>query len=497
MLKEPGQSEPPIRLAPGPVAGTAPADGAISLPRLRAPSVPAWIPRPRARFGPVAGRFALATLVLSTLLVVLAAVGGPSVLVPRSTLAFPGWDSGPLSAFIPRVIRNPTAVGIGFSVVLIAMLAAYAVALAAVRTFSMRSLAATIIALHVVLLLSPPLQLNDVFNYIGYAHLGGLHQLNPYLHTIKQESFDPVFQFASWGNLRSPYGPLFSALTYPLAFMPLPVAYWTLKVVTVLLSLGFIVLVWQCARQLGRDPRYAVVLVALNPIYLVYAVGGFHNDFFMLVPMLGAVSLLLAGRDRSAGAVLMLAVAVKFTAVLLLPFLLIAAGTRPRRLRVVVGAVAVGIPLIGLSLAMFGLAIPNLAQQSSLLTDFSIPNIVGLLIGAGGGTPFLLKVAIIGVVIVVARQLYRSRDWLAGAGWSTVALMASLSWLMPWYVIWLLPLAALATSVRLRRTALAATAFLILSFMPATNLYMHAHGINPLGSSAGQASLSQQNKLEQ
>jgi alpha-1,6-mannosyltransferase len=290
---------------------------------------------------------------------------------------------------------------------------------------------------------------------------------------------------------------LFSALTYPLAFMPLPVAYWTFKVITVLLSLAFIVLVWQCARQLGRDPRYAVVLVALNPIYLVYAVGGFHNDFFMLVPMLGAVSLLLAGRDRSAGAVLMLAVAVKFTAVLLLPFLLVAAGTRPRRLRVAVGGVAVGLPLVGLSLAMFGLAIPNLAQQSSLLTDFSIPNVMGLLIGAGGGTPLLLKAAIVGVVIVVAHQLYRRRDWLAGAGWSTVALMASLSWLMPWYVIWLLPLAALATSVRLRRTAMAATAFLILSFMPATNLYMHAHGINPLASPAGQASLSQQNKLEQ
>ncbi len=348
-----------------------------------------------------------------------------------------------------------------------------------------------------ILLLSPPLQLNDVFNYIGYAHLGGLHQLNPYTHTIKQESFDPVFRFASWDNLRSPYGPLFSALTFPLAYLPLPVAYWILKLVTVLMSLGFIVLVWQCARQLGRDPRFAVVLVALNPIYLVYAVGGFHNDFFMLVPMLGAVSLLLSGRDRGAGAVLMLAVAIKFTAVLLLPFLLVAAVTRPRRIRLLAGAALAAVPLIALSVAMFGLSIPNLAQQSSLLTDFSIPNIVGLAIGAGGGSPFLLKLAIVGVVLVVAHQLYRGRDWLAGAGWSTVALMASLSWLMPWYVIWLLPLAALAGSVRLRRTALAATAFLILSFMPATNLYMHAHGINPLGSSVGQASLSQQNKLEQ
>ena len=51
----------------------------------------------------------------------------------------------------------------------------------------------------------------------------------------------------------------------------------------------------------------------------------------MLVPSIGAIALLLARRDRTAGAVLMLAVAVKFTAILLLPFLLVAAATGRRR----------------------------------------------------------------------------------------------------------------------------------------------------------------------
>ena len=34
--------------------------------------------------------------------------------------------------------------------------------------------------------------------------------------------FDPVYRFTSWHSLRSPYGPLFTALTYPLAFTSLP-----------------------------------------------------------------------------------------------------------------------------------------------------------------------------------------------------------------------------------------------------------------------------------
>jgi alpha-1,6-mannosyltransferase len=476
-------------------AGSSPADGTVALPRL--PRLPrtASLPRLRVRFGPVAGRIAIGTLIVATLVVVVAAASGPSVLVPRSSAFFPSWEAGPLHVLVPRLIKNPKTVGIAFSVVLVVMIGAYLVAVAAVRALSMRVIVGAIVALHLILVFSPPLQLNDLFNYLGYARLGGLHQLNPYTHVIKQEFFDPIYGFTTWHNLRSPYGSLFTAVTYPLAVVSIPLAYWCLKASAVLLSLGFLALVWQCARQLGRDPRYALVFVALNPIYLIYAVGGFHNDFMMLVPSMAAISFVLARRDRLAGAALVLAIAVKFTAVLLAPFLLIALVTKRRRLRFVTGAALAAVPMIALSLALFGLSIPNLSDQSSLLTDFSIPNIVGLVIGIGGGAPGLLKVAIVCVVLVVAYEVYRERDWLAGAGWSTFALLASLAWLVPWYVIWLLPLAALATSVNLRRTALAMTVFLILAFMPATELYMAAHGINPLGSSIGQASQSHQHKL--
>src|SRR5205807_8823815 len=113
------------------------------------------------------------------------------------------------------------------------------------------------------------------------------------------------------------------------------VAYWILKVITVLGSLTFVALVWKCARLLGRDPRFAVLFVAANPIFLMYAVAGFHNDFFMLIPSTAAIALLLTRRDRSAGAMLMSAVVVKFTAILLLPFLLFASRPNQGRVRIV------------------------------------------------------------------------------------------------------------------------------------------------------------------
>ena len=259
------------------------------------------------------------------------------------------------------------------------MLASYGVALAALRTLSMRMIVLTIVAANVILMLGPPFQLTDMGNYLGYARLGGLHGLNPYTHVIGQEMHDPIYHFATWNNLHSPYGELFTALSYPLAFLPIPVAYWIVKVVTVLLSLTLIGIVCWCAKRLGRDPRYAAVLVGLNPIYLIYAVGGFHNDFFMLVPLTASIAFLLARRDKSAGAMLVVAVAVKFSAVLLLPFLLVAARPARRRLQVIYGCVLAGIPLLVMSLILFGFSIPNLSQQGSLLTPFSFPNLFGVL----------------------------------------------------------------------------------------------------------------------
>jgi hypothetical protein len=349
---------------------------------------------------------------------------------------------------------------------------------------------------HAILLMSPPLPLTDIFNYLGYARLGGVHHLNPYTHVIQAELHDPVFRFTTWHNLRSPYGPLFTATSYLVSWLPLAAAYWTVKVATVLASLAFVALVWKCARLLGRDPRFATLLVATNPIYLVYAIGGFHNDFFMLIPSTAAIALLLARRDRAAGAVLMLAVAVKFTAVLLLPFLLLAARPVGRRRAVLVGAAAAAVPLLIGYLAVFGLSLPNLVDQSTLLTPWSIPNMVGLLLGLGGGTPGLLRLANVALVVTVALLLRQRRDWLVGAGWSTLALIASLAWLVPWYVIWLLPLAGLATSRPLRRLALVSTVYLVIGFIPATGMLLSQFGINLMNSHAGRASQALQRHLE-
>jgi hypothetical protein len=470
--------------------------GDVALPRVAVLRARLALPRVRVALGPTAGGAALAALLACALALVVFSTSGPTVLVPRSNEVFPGWESGPLHLLSAGLPHDVYALNYGLTGLLVAMSVAYAVVLAAWRSLSLRAVVGCIVALHLILLMSPPLQLTDLFNYLGYARLGALHGLNPYTHVINGELHDPVWRFSTWHNLHSPYGPLFTALTYLLPLGSLSLSYWIIKVATVVASLGLLALVWQCARQLGRDPRYALVFVAFNPIYLVYAIGGFHNDFFMLVPSMGAVSLLLARRYRAAGAVLMLAVAIKFTTGLLLPFLLVAVWPSRQRVREIIeGVILTAVPLLALSLALFGLSLPNLQDQSTLLTDFSVPNVVGLILG-GGGTPALLRLMeVLVVVCVVALVLRRRGDWLSRAGWATLVLLMSLAWLMPWYVIWVAPLAALGSSPRLRRATLAFTVFIVVTFLPALSLFLSTHGINPLATPAGQASLKLEQKL--
>ncbi len=489
-------SQTPTALATGSLAGAGAADAAIPLQRYEALSRRLRALRLPFEIGARAGGVALAALLIGTLTVVVFASAGPSGLVPHSGKLFPAWEAGPLNALFGHPSISSGALAIDYSLLLLAMTGAYLVALQAARSLSMRTIAIVVVALNLILLLSPPLQLTDVFNYLGYARLGGLHDLNPYTHVINQETWDPIYRFTSWRNLSSPYGPLFTAITYPLALLPLPVAYWALKLIAVACSLTFVWLVWKCATVLGRDPRHAVLFVAASPLYLLFALGGFHNDFLMLVPSTAAILLLLQHRDRAAGAALAVAVAVKFTAILLLPFLLIGARPPVRRPRVIVGAALAAIPLAVLSISQFGFALPNLSDQAGVVTGFSVPNLVGLALGLGGSTPGLLRVANLLVVLTVLATMRRPREWVTGAGWSTLALIASVAWLMPWYLVWVLPLAALGASVRLRRATLAFTVFLVLTFMPETSVFVDAHGLNPMSTSVGQAALTLQQKLQ-
>jgi alpha-1,6-mannosyltransferase len=485
----------------------------------------------------------LAAILLCCLLLVVMAADRPSILVPVTTQRFfPGWLAGPLGGLWPSLTRSSDALKYIFTGAIVAMYASYLIGLRHMPRLRARWAIAAVVAAHAILLLAPPLSLTDVFNYINYGRMEVLHNLNPYTTIpVLEPHSDPAFALSNWHELLSPYGPLFTLITFIVVPLGVAGSFWALKALLMLASLATVALVWGCARLLGRDPVTAIVLVGLNPIVLIWGLGGDHNDFFMMLFVVLAFYLLLrAGAmpglrgaadrrdgedgalaeegavDRTpapavaggldsrpgagarnalspallgAGAALATAVAIKASAAVLLPVVL--AGlwwNRRAGAQVLLGAALGAVVLGTVSVLAFGPHIPDLGTQGRLVTYLSLPNLLGLALGQGGETNTLR--VLLGGALVVSIALcgvlaWRRRESLTAAGWASVALLATLAWVLPWYVLWVLPLAALSSSRRLRIATMVLGAYLIVSWVPATGTLLNAIDFHPDKTSLG------------
>jgi hypothetical protein len=484
------------------------------------------------------GAVCLLAIVACSVFVVVMAANRPSILSATSHAGFfPHWMAGPLGGLLPGLTRNNTTLKYLFTGAIVVMYVSYLVGLAYVPRLRARWAVATVVAVHVIFLLAPPLALTDIFNYVNYGRMEVVHHLNPYTTIpILEPHSDPSYDLSNWHQLLSPYGPLFTLLTFVVVPLGVAASFWALKGLLALASLATIFLVWKCARLLGRDPVAAIVLVGLNPIVLVWGLGGDHNDFLMVFFIVLGFYLMLRTRERDrragretagtaaapapappapappsstasagagprswllplcpaeigAGAAFITAAAIKASGGVLIPVVLAGLLRTPRRLtQVVIGMAAAGALAAAASLIAFGLHIPDLSTQSRLVTNVSVPNLIGLALGQGGETDslhVLLSAALVVSVLLCCVQAWRRRVSFTASGWASVALLVTLSWVLPWYVLWVLPMAALSSSRRLRAAALVLGVYLIIAWAPASGLLWNAIDFHPEKTSLG------------
>jgi hypothetical protein len=469
------------------------------------------------------GALVLVAIVACSALVVVIAADRPSILSPTTHASFfPRWMAGPLGGEWPGLTRNGSTLKYLFSGAIVLMYAAYLVGLAYLPRLRARWSIVGIAVVHAIYFLAPPLALTDVFNYINYGRMEVVHHLNPYTTIpILEPHNDPSYVLSNWHQLLSPYGPLFTILTFAVVPIGVVASFWVLKGLLAVASLATIFLVWKCAVLLGRDPVAAIVLVGLNPIVLVWGLGGDHNDFLMVFLIVLGFYLMLRARaagagepvsgapppapsraarlrqglyspslaDVGAGVAFLTAAAIKASAAVLIPVVLAGLLRTPRRLVGVALGMALACLIAGaLSLIAFGLHIPDLSTQSRLVTNVSVPNLIGLALGKGGETQslhVLLSAALAVSVLLCCVQAWRRRSSITASGWANVALLVTLSWVLPWYVLWVLPLAALSSSRRLRAAALGLGVYFIIAWAPASGFLWDAIGFHPEKTSLG------------
>lgn len=321
---------------------------------------------------------------------------------------------------------------------------------------------------------APVLLSHDVYSYVDYARLGVLHDLDPYVHPPLAAPADPAFAQVTWTEATSAYGPLFTLLTYPLAWLPVGTAVAVLKAVAALSVLGIAAVTARLAAWRGVDPLRTAAFVALNPLVLVHVVGGAHNDALTMLLAMLAVAALLSARELSAGAALLAAVATKLSAAFLTPFALLGSrptGLKPRYIsgnrpvgRLWIGALVTALA-IGVAawlafgwdwLGGFGLAGENQSRTSYMSIPITFARLTGLDPDAVRLAAAILFAAFVAYLLA---WTWRGGDWVRAAAWTALALLLATSWLLPWYLIWPLPLAAISRDKPLQLLTLALTAY--------------------------------------
>lgn len=316
--------------------------------------------------------------------------------------------------------------------------------------------------------LAPPLLSLDIFSYIAYGQLG-VEGLNPYEFVPADLPGDAAasrvddFRFTP-----SVYGPLFTLITYPLAAIGAGFALWSLKAIALASVLALGAMTARLARVRGVDPTAATAFVVLNPLILVHVVGGAHNDGLMVALALAAAVSTVGARPVGAGMGIVAAISVKVSGALYLPFLVVGS---PARGRLLLGVFATAAAVVAGALAYFG---PSVAEALSVasgnqdtVSRWSVPGTISRI--SGIDLNLLRAIFAVGYGITVAGLLgwvFAGADWIRAAGWAALGLLVATSWMVPWYIVWLLPLAAVARDRPLAAGAITMTAFQCVNAVP-------------------------------
>ena len=377
-------------------------------------------------------------------------------LVPGARVTDPGWLAGPLR-LLPGIAVGHRGAAALSALAFVAYLAVLRWAPAA----PVRPLAAAVAVAWALVVFGPPLFSADVFSYLNEARLAAVHGLDPYVATPAADARDPIQPFLGWHTGTSPYGALFTAATLGSGLLAPAAGVWAMKALALLGAAAVVAATWRLAALRGVDPLRAALFVAANPLLVVWVLGGAHNDLLALALQLWAIVLLAGNAERAGPAMLALAVGVKASAGVAAPFVLAARRSRAALVAAGLGmaaVVAVGWVLFASPAAGLGATLADARHVTKL-------SIAGLAARAGLDGLLVRVTLEAGAAAIAGRQLWRvarrGADPLVAAGWATIAVLGASTWLLPWYGVWLLPLAAVGGDRRLEGAVLAISAYLL------------------------------------
>jgi hypothetical protein len=322
-------------------------------------------------------------------------------------------------------------------------------------------------AIQLAPLVGPVLLSTDLYTYWAYARVGAVHGQNPYVVPPSAFPEDPAYarMGEDWRGTTTVYGPGFTMASEGLAHATGDSARataWLYRSLAAAAMLSIVALVAAVAPRRAA----AAAFVGWNPLLAVHFAGGGHNDAWMMALVLGALALAAAGRRQLAGVAWAAAIAVKWIPLVFLALRAVEARATKRSVSHA-GFAAAAVLLAALAFWLYGpdwlrAAVP-LARNLEHQAVYSIPHRLSGL-GISEHAASLLLAALFAVAFVwLVREARRGR---ARLGLAAGLMLIATPWLVPWYAIWIVPLAAIEEDRTARILALVLSAYLLRDAVP-------------------------------
>ena len=294
-----------------------------------------------------------------------------------------------------------------------------------------------------------PQRSGDVWSYAIYGRIVAVHHASPYRHVPDEYPDDPMLRYVSpaWLHTGSVYGPTFtafSAAVAPLAGDSAARTRFLYQATATLAVAGALVLVWRRT----RSPA-AIAWLGLHPVIGLEVVNGGRNDALIGLGILGAILLVERGKLRTSGLVTGAAATIKATGALAGAGLAIWTWRRRGFRRAAIFAGAMAATVVAAYVAAGGtVALGPLRHAATQISRGS----VWALFPRVGLPAVSTTVAMVATAAVVAVCLWRdTKDGPAPAGVTgPAAFLLAAPYVLPGYLGWVLPGAALEHN---RRTA--------------------------------------------
>lgn len=189
---------------------------------------------------------------------------------------------------------------------------------------SLKKVRTTVLCWIIPLIPADPILSRDVFSYLMQG-------------AMVRDGFDPYTEGASvdpgpmllevsrdWRNTTTPYGPLHLWISESITSLVGDNVSLGILLYKALSLGGFLVLCWaipRIAAKLGGSPTVAVWLSVANPLMVFHLVGGMHNESVMVALVSMGILAALHNRFALAVASISVAVSLKATAAIALPFI--------------------------------------------------------------------------------------------------------------------------------------------------------------------------------